>query len=198
MPLDRVPRLPSRALGDRVDGPARRSCPQGPESLAPATITSQERSHPGSRATWALGILLALVLAGCGGGGSGTATSPDAPVIGNARTSVGQQTCSTGAGTGTTMDLTFDYSDSDANIRGGRVEATGTFSTFMPNPITVTFSVPGDTLSTTGTTSGSITLGVCVTFGGTSQITVRLVLFDAANNRSNPLDVTVPRPGGAP
>lgn len=93
------------------------------------------------------------------------------------------------------MELTVDYSDPDANVRGGRIDVTGTFTT---TPITVTFRVPEDTVSTTGTTSGSITLAACVTFGGTAQITFKFVLFDALNNRSNALTTTVGRPAASP
>lgn len=152
-----------------------------------------------TRAPRSVVLILASALIGCGGGGSSspTATSPNAPVISNPSGEfLLRNTCQTDVGGGSLQLLLFDYTDPDGNVQGGRVEVTGGFFDSAA-PQTLTFEVPSQTVSTTGTTSGQIALAICITFGESRQLSETIVLFDATDNRSNRLSITVVTPAGA-
>jgi hypothetical protein len=61
-----------------------------------------------------------------------------------------------------------------------------------------TFTIPGDFLTMTGTTSGQIRVGACPRYNDATGSTETLVLVDSATRASNKLSVTVTRPLDAP
>ncbi|HZS32872.1 MAG TPA: hypothetical protein VFC42_05790 [Methylomirabilota bacterium] len=135
-----------------------------------------------------------VALAGCGGGGKGgTAPDPNAPVISDL---VGEFLSGTCPGPGTPRRLTFRFQDADGNVSGGTVSVVATFDGGATFP--VDFPIPSPALRITGTTSGTITLSACVTYGSRTSLTEAVTLTDASGRKSNTLTTTTPRPAGAP
>jgi hypothetical protein len=63
---------------------------------------------------------------------------------------------------------------------------------------TLTFRIPDDTTSTTGTTAGTIQVLPCLRFGSDSSVTMSVALLDATTAASNTLTAQPPKPDGAP
>ena len=140
----------------------------------------------------AASTILAIGVAGCGGhSSSGTGPSqPGAPVISNLAAQYGRGTCAIQGRTGRPLDVTLQYSDVDGDVRGGTLQATGTF---LPSnqPIEVNFPVPSNAATITGTTAGSITAFGCVLFNGGSALSLAVALVDKAGHSSNVLTALV-------
>lgn len=155
-----------------------------------------------SRTLAGLGLLSVLLsVAACGGGGGGAGSpvtvDPNAPVITNLRANFGPRCTLPGVNLpGTIESLAFEYTDADGNVRGGTVE--NVVSAAQGDPITLTPVIPSPGLTTTGTTSGTITITGCLRYGGNSSVTEQVKVTDASGKASNMLTIEVPRPGGAP
>jgi hypothetical protein len=148
----------------------------------------------------AYGLLaLALVAGGCDGGSS-TPAAPvsGAPALANLVAVFLDQPCTTPLGqAGTTLSLAVGYSDPEGDVRGGRL---ATDAGFEPSTASgsLSFRVPDDTASTTGTTSGTIQVFPCLRFGTDTAVTMSATLFDATGAVSNTLTSRLDRPAGAP
>ncbi|MGH7320786.1 MAG: hypothetical protein ACRELA_14335 [Candidatus Rokuibacteriota bacterium] len=140
-------------------------------------------------------LMLATVLVACGGKG-GSTTASSTPVVANLGVSFGAQ-CTLASGlAGTRGFVTFEFVDAEGDLSGGRVVATATFD--VGGPITITFNIPSPEVTVSGTTSGTVTLLTCIRFGSSSSAILSGALFDAANQASNTLTLSVQRPAGAP
>jgi hypothetical protein len=144
-------------------------------------------SATSGRVGTALG-LCALMLAGCEG--KKDPSGPDSPVISNlGLSSAALASC---RGSQSVESLELDYADPNGDVSGGhvevrlRVENVGTVDTFN-------VEVPSDHATITGTTSGRITLSICIDSDVRDRfhrnLTARVRLFDAAGNGSNERDV---------
>jgi hypothetical protein len=143
-------------------------------------------------------VLLTGLLIGCGsddGGGSSINTS--APVIGNARTTLGGSCVIEGVNeSGTVETVLIDYTDPDGNVAGGTLEVTTVFSAGGSVPLAV--DIPSSLVFITGTTSGTLTLELCLRFGDSSSVSESIVIRDEAGAASNVLVLEVLNPGGVP
>jgi hypothetical protein len=138
-----------------------------------------------------------ILAAGCGGGGDGgTATDPNAPVIANPRVGSGATCTLTTGQSGTLEILSFDYTDADGNTSGGTIEIT--LSAVAGGPIVLTAPIPSPGVAITGTTSGTVTVNVCIFFGSNASATAQVRIADASGKISNTLTIEVVRPSGAP
>ena len=151
------------------------------------------------RATRTLAILAVIPLlalaTGCGnGGGGGSASSdPNAPIIANLRVTFGNA-CLLAPGTGgTIMVVAFDFADADGNVSGGVLEAQGTAPSGQVIPIQS--AIPSRVVTISGTTSGTISIGICIRFGGNPSITLQGRITDASGKVSNTLTLAVANPG---
>jgi hypothetical protein len=142
---------------------------------------------------------LAVVGEGCGGGSSGPTTPPSgAPTITNLVATFLAQSCSTPSSQpGTTLSMTVSYSDPEGDVSGGRLTTNAAFEP-STQVGTLTFLVPGDTASTTGTTAGTIQVLPCLRFGSDTGVTMSVTLLDATGAVSNTLTAQPPKPDGAP
>ena len=149
-----------------------------------------------------LGLIPVLLLGvacshhGGSGGGSPTATDPNGPVIANLRVSFGSACTLPGDIPGLAEVLAFDYTDADGNLRGGTLNDRATAA--VGGSIPFSAPIPSDTVTITGTTSGTIAAGFCTHFGDNSNLTEQVTVADASGKVSNQLTLNVPRPNGAP
>lgn len=103
---------------------------------------------------------------------------------------VNSASCSNG---GTSINVDFDYEDSDGDV--GTPAPGRTRFTFQPSGTTgqadSDFTTDGDGFA------GSVTSNYCIVFGGNTSVTLAVSIVDMAANRSNELEVSVPKPAGA-
>jgi hypothetical protein len=153
----------------------------------------------GKRTLASLGFIPLLLLGtACGksGGGGHAATDPNAPIITNLRASFGGGCTLPGGVHGTVETIAFEYADADGNVRGGTLESTGIAA--VGGAITITGAIPSPGITISGTTSGTITVTICIFFGSNSKVTERVKVTDASGKTSNELSIEVAKPGGAP
>jgi len=137
----------------------------------------------------------------CSGGSSPTPSASEVNlVIGGLSTAFPGSSCTRefpgNRGTaGTTLFLTFTYSAPLGNLTGGRVQLVQTYN--AGDAETHTFAIPSEFLTMSGTTSGTIRVGVCPRYNDATGSMESLTLFDAAGHSSNTLTVSVTRPAGA-
>jgi hypothetical protein len=131
---------------------------------------------------------LAVVLAGCGSSHHGGTTTPsNTPVISNLGVATSAQGCNVQGLSGHPRTVTFNFTDTDANESGGHVDLT--LSAGGPTQ-SVSLGVPSASVTLSGTTSGTITVFVCIAVvGGSAPLSVTLT--DAAGNTSNTLSAAV-------
>ena len=148
-----------------------------------------------------VGLMLAVLTAGCGGhsGGSGTAPLiPGVPELSNPQARFGGS-CTFGGGvSGTVLTVSVDYLDSDGDVKGGTLQTTGTFQPDGSAAFDLNFPLPSQNATVTGTTQGTITARGCVRFGGQATFTLFVAMVDKAQHSSNVVSTTVNRPPGTP
>jgi hypothetical protein len=132
--------------------------------------------------------ILAIVLAGCGSSHhSGTTTPSNSPVISDLGVATSPQGCSVQGFAGHPRTVTFTFMDTDGNETGGHVDLVlsgGGPTQSLASP------VPSGFVTISGTTSGTITVLLCIAVvGGSATLTVSLT--DAAGNTSNTLSAAV-------
>lgn len=153
------------------------------------------------RSVRALALAAVALLAGsCGGGSGGGPTLPaaGAPIIANLVATFLAQGCTTPSGqAGTSLSMTLSYTDPEGDVAGGRLTTDAGFEPSLAVG-TITFRVPDDTVSTTGTTSGTIQVAACLRFGTDTAVTMSATLLDVSGATSNTLSARPPKPDGAP
>lgn len=108
----------------------------------------------------------------------------------------GLNDCTTPAGTGSSNNLSFDYTDPSNRVTSGSVIRFGSnFDTDVPSSIGINDSL----ISVSGNaSSGTIILSpICTRFGSENSITNEVQLVNADGIESNKLQITVPKPPGA-
>jgi hypothetical protein len=157
-----------------------------------------------TRALGTLGLLSLLFLGvACGKGGGGgntsqpaTVTDPNTPMITNLRVSFGAGCTLPNQNRGTIETLSFDYVDSDGNLRGGVVDNRTTAALGGSATFSLPLPSPGVTMS--GTSSGTITISACLFFGSNSSVSEEVRVTDTSGKGSNVLNLEVTRPAGVP
>lgn len=112
-------------------------------------------------------------------------SGPDSPVISNLIAILLGGDC---LGGGKPQRLEFDYVDPNGDVSGGHVEVR-----IRSDDVTLetnNAAVPSFGVTITGTTSGRITLSLCID-SDLDDLEARVRLFDAADNASNELDIDV-------
>jgi len=138
--------------------------------------------------------IIAIALAGCGGhsssGTSASARPQGFPEISNLTAAYVPGTCTVQGHPGRPLDATVHYTDSDGDVKGGTLEVTGTF---LPSQqlVDVSFLLPSNAATMTGTTDGSITAFACVALNGSTGLLLSVALLDKAGHSSNILSVEV-------
>jgi hypothetical protein len=131
---------------------------------------------------------LAVALAGCGSSHHGGTTTPSTtPIINDLGVATAPQGCTVQGFPGHPRTVTFNFTDTDGNETGGHVD----LSLSGGGPVSSLSSpVPSGFVSISGTTSGTITVSLCIAIVGGSA-TLSVTLTDAAGNQSNTLSAAV-------
>ncbi|MCB0197386.1 MAG: hypothetical protein KDJ65_35895 [Anaerolineae bacterium] len=129
-----------------------------------------------------------------------SAPSPTLVISNLAVTFTGLNNCTLppvlGGGTGSSNDLSFNYSDSSSRVTTGSTIRFGTdFNTSIPSSIDINNSL----VSVSGNaSSGTITLTpLCIRFATANSATAEIQLVNADGIESNRIQITIPRPAGA-
>jgi hypothetical protein len=159
------------------------------------------RGGGGFRSLFVIAVLALLTACGGnGGGGKSTSLDPNAPVLANIRATFGSPCSFPGGGgstvVGTIETTVFEYTDADGDVRGGTLDIILTAP--VGGALTFTAAIPSQGVTITGTTSGTITVVSCISFGGNASFTQRVTVTDGSGHVSNELELETPRPGGAP
>jgi hypothetical protein len=148
---------------------------------------------------------LASLVSACGNGGGGKTelvgtTNPNRPAISDFRAAFGPgQRCPVLGLIGRTVNVAFEYTDADGDVRGGTLSFGASLVQVGREPRPpVERPIPSPGITIGGTTSGTVAVRVCVYFGGRQNVTLQVKVFDAAENPSNSLELEVPRPGSSP
>ncbi len=140
-------------------------------------------------------LALTILLIGCGGHGSSPSSNPG-PVISNLRATLATVACTLQGLPGTVVTATVSFRDSDGDLDGGTVQATGTFDT--GSSFEVTSALPGPGTRLDGTTRGTVEANYCVRFGAFARVLrLAIALVDRAGHASNVLSAEVRSPGRA-
>jgi len=133
-------------------------------------------------------VVLAAILAGCGSSHHGGTTTPtDTPVISDLDVVTSAQGCTVQGLSGRARKITVNFADTDGNEGGGHLDFV--LSGGGPTQ-SVTLGVPSDSVTLSGTTSGTITSFLCIAVVGGSA-TLSVALTDVAGNQSNTLAAAI-------
>jgi hypothetical protein len=122
-----------------------------------------------------------------------------APAIANLAAVFSGKSCTRAADhlTGSALVVTFDFTDGDGDLSGGKVVLYRVYNTGRSE--SHSSPIPSEVTITGSPTSGQIRIdNECPLYDDNQTSTETLTLFDAAGHQSNSLSTSTTRPVGAP
>lgn len=121
------------------------------------------------------------------------------PAISNLSAAFSGKPCTRAADhlTGSALVVTFDFTDGDGDLSGGKVVLYRVYNTGRSE--SHSSPIPSEAMIAGSSTSGRIEIDVeCPLYDNNQTTTETLTLVDAAGHQSNSLSTTTTRPAGAP